>query len=79
MLHTASLSVCRGGVSLGESLRTSLPSELRLPQDSFLASSISASQARAASGDTPAEEREEWEEVWEVGLTGSMLDCWEAR
>jgi len=75
LLHTASRRVCMGGVSLGEARRSD-PSELRLAQDSFRASSIRASHARACSGETPAEEREE------AGLIGGswlFVLCWEAR
>ena len=75
LLHTASRRVCMGGVSLGEARRSD-PSELRLAQDSLRASSIRASHARACSGETPAEEREE------AGLIGGswlFVLCWEAR
>ena len=64
-----------GGVSLGDARRSD-PSELRLAHDSFRASSIKASHARACSGETPAEEREE------AGLIGGswlFVLCWEAR
>ena len=76
LLQTASLKVCNGGVSLGEARRSD-PSELRLAQDSFLASSIRASHARACSGETPAEESEEADGL--IGGSWLFVLCWEAR